>query len=448
MDVSNFLDSHPWAILPTVGEKLLAVQSPALEGNARASDAVSAFWTEQTSSPFALLPIRGIILPYTGAWASLWGGTCLDQLTDDFCKARDNPDVQTIVLAIDSPGGMITGVHAFSQLVFATRNIKPIMAVVSGLAASAAYWIAAAASQVWVDPTASVGSIGVMATYQDTAERDKKSGIQTLEIISSQSPYKRLDMTTESGRGQLQQHVDALAEVFVAAVAQYRSVPIDTVLSDFGQGGLVVGKAAVAQGLADQVHTFSDLSHHFFQHLRGEQTMSMPSSKVPFDQFIESEAYQRHKAAIKALLVEEIDTQVFYDQGFAAGVAAGKTEERARIEAVEAQSLPGHEALIQSLKFDGQTTGHEAAVQILAAEKAKQHAWQVDVAADAPAPLPPVLAEEIRAASLSLAEQCQKEWESSPELQAEFIDAAVYRAYREAEASGLIKRTSREKTTC
>jgi hypothetical protein len=47
----------------------------------------------------------------------------------------------------------------------------------------------------------------------------------------------------------------------------------------------------------------------------------------------------------------------------------GAESERARIQAVQEQSLPGHEALIQTLMFDGKTTGPGAAVQILAAEK-------------------------------------------------------------------------------
>ena len=54
------------------------------------------------------------------------------------------------------------------------------------------------------------------------------------------------------------------------------------------------------------------------------------------------------------------------------GREAGATAECERIQAVEAQSMPGHEQLIATLKFDGKTSGPEAAVQVLAAEKAKK----------------------------------------------------------------------------
>jgi ClpP class serine protease len=59
--------------------------------------------------------------------------------------------------------------------------------------------------------------------------------------------------------------VDDLAAIFVDAVALHRGVSADTVLSDFGQGGVFVGQHAVTAGLADRVGTF-------------EQTLSGPSA--------------------------------------------------------------------------------------------------------------------------------------------------------------------------
>jgi len=59
--------------------------------------------------------------------------------------------------------------------------------------------------------------------------------------------------------------------------------------------------------------------------------------------------------------------------GLAQGLAQGRTEgaaaERDRIAAVRAQTLPGHEALVDKLAADGQTTGPQAAAAVLAAER-------------------------------------------------------------------------------
>ena len=61
----------------------------------------------------------------------------------------------------------------------------------------------------------------------------------------------------------------------------------------------------------------------------------------------------------------------------------GATAERKRIQDVMAQSMKGHEELIATLAFDGKTTGPEAAVQVLAAEKGKLAKISKDLREDA-----------------------------------------------------------------
>ncbi|MBK6423882.1 MAG: S49 family peptidase [Gemmatimonadetes bacterium] len=94
----------------------------------------------------------------------------------------------------------------------------------------------------------------------DTRARDRAAGVEEIEIVSSQTPRKRDDdPTTDTGRAAVQATVDALAAVFLAAVARYRGVPEATVLADYGQGGVFVGEAAVLTGLADRLGTYETL---------------------------------------------------------------------------------------------------------------------------------------------------------------------------------------------
>lgn len=69
-------------------------------------------------------------------------------------------------------------------------------------------------------------------------------------------------------------------------------------------------------------------------------------------------------------------------------LAEGAAAERARIQAVEAQFLPGHEALVQQLKFDGMTTGPEAAAKIVEAERQSRKVALDQIRSDAPAAVP------------------------------------------------------------
>lgn len=67
---------------------------------------------------------------------------------------------------------------------------------------------------------------------------------------------------------------------------------------------------------------------------------------------------------------------------------AGAQAERDRINAVRSHSLPGHEALIEQLAFDGKTTGPEAAAAVLTAERTLRARAVQAHADDAPKPVP------------------------------------------------------------
>lgn len=122
-------------------------------------------------------------------------------------------------------------------------------------------------------------------------------------------------------------------------------------------------------------------------------------------------------------------------------VAQGAAAERARIQDVEAQALPGHEALIAQLKFDGATTGPMAAVAVLSAERAVAgDRAKAFYAAAAPA-LPHAAAPDAEQADagLSVEEQAKATWEKSEAIRAEFGAFDTYLAYAKAQAAGTVK---------
>lgn len=71
--------------------------------------------------------------------------------------------------------------------------------------------------------------------------------------------------------------------------------------------------------------------------------------------------------------IEQGARQAGHDEGYAKGkeegLASGSVTERERIKAIDALGLPGHEKLIEEMKYDGKTTASEAAIKVLAAEK-------------------------------------------------------------------------------
>jgi ClpP class serine protease len=200
----------------------------------------------------ATIPVRGMIFrhdtPLTRFIAAIFGGSITDALAADFGLAIRNPDVRQILLQVDSPGGHAAGIGELAHMIHASP--KPVVAYVGSLGASAAYYLASAASSVVVDPSAMLGSIGVVVGMA------KKRPTDPTEIVSSQSPHKRSDPETEAGRAKIQAVVDAMAAVFIADVARFRGTTPERVQSDFGQGGVKLGQDAVDAGMADHVGSY------------------------------------------------------------------------------------------------------------------------------------------------------------------------------------------------
>lgn len=253
--------SIPWAITPEALQQILEISTrehlPDFEAVAakRSRRMDGAEGVRLREGGVAVVPVTGPIFRYADFFTDISGGATIESLSKDFNAALNDPAVASIVLNIDSPGGEVAGVNEFAQMVFEARGRKPIVAYVDGLGASAAYWIASAADEIVADATAMIGSIGVVAAWPNP---DKKSA-REVEFVSSQSPKKRPNPNTESGKDQIQALVDDLADVFVETVARNRGVSVRTVLSDFGQGAVLVGQKAVEAGLADRLGSFEEV---------------------------------------------------------------------------------------------------------------------------------------------------------------------------------------------
>lgn len=175
--------------------------------------------------------------------------------------AAADPEVGTIVLDIDSPGGSVSGTAELADIVAQARTQKQVIAVANAEAASAAYWVASQASEIVITPSGMVGSIGVRMTYTDTTEKDAKDGVKR-EVISY-GKYKSEGVAgplTDETRAYLQSMAEAYGRAFESAVAKGRGVPVDTVRSEaFGQGRMKLARDAVASGMADRIATLDEV---------------------------------------------------------------------------------------------------------------------------------------------------------------------------------------------
>ena len=166
--------------------------------------------------------------------------------------ADEDPSVNKIRFHISSGGGHVTGVDATGQVIANLK--KPTEGVVSGMAASAAYWLATQMDKITMSsPTDFVGSIGVAIEFIDTSKREKAMGVERIILTSTDAPDKRLDLATEEGQGKVIEELDAIHEVFASRVAIGRNVSLDKINKDFGQGGVVIASQAKKVGMIDAI---------------------------------------------------------------------------------------------------------------------------------------------------------------------------------------------------
>ncbi len=403
--------TSPWAIVP---EKLIEIQNiyaTHLRGDKIDLKAIEAQLGKplenerkayENRNGVGIVRVEGVLARRVNMFTRISGGTSTEQMRAQFRQALTDPDASSIVLVIDSPGGTVDGTQEFAEEIFRARGKKPIKAVALGTIASAAYWIGAAADELYLaSDTTVAGSIGVVATHVDVSRAEDRMGIKTTEITAGK--YKRIASQyaplTQEGRASMQDMVDEIYTAFVRDVASFRKRSVDTVLEKMADGRIFIGNKAIAAGLADgfamELDVLSALQRGrmggFARRSIGSSGRQQEGASMNKEDIVKSltaeELKTMNPALAEALMAEgksvglaegidngKADAQAAghadgYAKGLEDGKVIGATAERERIKSVEAQALPGHTALIEQLKYDGKTTGPEAAVKILQVEK-------------------------------------------------------------------------------
>ena len=220
-----------------------------------AADPTSA--SRSKAGAIAVLPLQGTISHRMGLMSQISGGTSCEQFTGWLRAALSDPQVKSIIMDIDSPGGTVTGVQELADEIYQGRQQKPIIGVANGMAASAAYYLGSQASELVVSPSGEVGSIGVFAAHEDVSKALEGMGVKTTFISAGKyktegNPYEPL---SGEARDAMQAKVDAYYQQFVNAVARGRNTSADQVQSDFGQGRMVMAGPARRAGMVDRVAT-------------------------------------------------------------------------------------------------------------------------------------------------------------------------------------------------
>ncbi len=106
-----------------------------------------------------------------------------------------DPSVRTIDLVIDSPGGSVLGLPETADTIHAANRVKPVRAFVTGIAASAAYWLASQASTITLTPSGEVGSVGVLDLHADISKALDNAGVKITAVTAGEHKVERAPFT-------------------------------------------------------------------------------------------------------------------------------------------------------------------------------------------------------------------------------------------------------------
>lgn len=355
----NHAAGEPWAITESALNNILTIASRQNESievvSAKLGRELDNSYVTEIREGAAVIPVVGPLFRYANIFTAISGASSYEILAKDFTSALENPDVHSIILDIDSPGGEVNGCAEFASMIFEARGKKPIIAYASGDAASGAYWIASACDQIIASETSMLGSIGVVAVYRGSKDES------VLEIVSSQSPYKRLDPSSKDGKSRLQSRIDDLATVFIESIAKHRGVDPPTVIKDFGGGDVFIGKNAINSGLADDIGSLEQIINEHSNNqnpakLRGSSFLALEDSTMT-DKNHKTEASEGQVLSLESLktdypqLVEAIQTEIIASANDEASEQSVK-KERERIGAIiSSEAAKGREQLAQHLAF-------------------------------------------------------------------------------------------------
>ena len=200
----------------------------------------------------AVLPIHGP-LARKSAFRTTYG-----EISEQVAKAADDRKVRAILLDVDSPGGVVSGMHEAAAAVRTAALAKPTWAVANDYMASAAYGVASGASKVITTRYGTTGSIGTVLVHLDFSKQNEQLGVNPTYVVGGRKKaWANPDQPLAAEpRAELQALVDHHYLAFAGMVAEHRGLDLAKVLAT--EAGSYLPEEARALGLVDGVQGFDE----------------------------------------------------------------------------------------------------------------------------------------------------------------------------------------------
>jgi protease IV len=204
----------------------------------------------------ARISVKGILAHHSeSGFLSIQEQDMVNSILSQIKQAQNDKDVKGIILEIDSPGGTINAsdeiYHAIQS--FKKRNAKrKVVAFVQNTAASGAYYIAVGTDWIIAEPTAIIGSIGVIMQALNWNQLSEKLGISDITIKSGKNkdllnPFNKVQTNQVKS---LQVIVDKMYNRFLTIITANRDIDLQQ-LKPIADGSIYTTQQAIQLKLID-----------------------------------------------------------------------------------------------------------------------------------------------------------------------------------------------------
>jgi signal peptide peptidase SppA len=220
-----------WAIYPTALSAVTEAVKKAVTAGP-VEDAQRYGLPIQKIGKTAIVSMKGPMLKEAGFW-SLYGFAGSRDTANALKAAANDPDVESILWVVDSPGGSVDGLYELAETVKAVNAEKPITVQVDGMMASAAVYATAYADKIYAGPRDLVGSIGTRIMLYDYSQMFANAGIKAIPIDTGEHKSAGALGTeiTEEQQAEFQRIADGYFDDFMAVLRDGRGFN-DTELAD------------------------------------------------------------------------------------------------------------------------------------------------------------------------------------------------------------------------
>ena len=186
-------------------------------------------------------------------------GVGSEVLRKAFRTAARDENVKAVVVRIDSPGGSALASEVMWQAARRCAQKKPVIVSVGGMAASGGYYLASAGDKIYADPSAIVGSIGVVGGKIVVKDLFDKLGIhaETFSRGKNAGLFSMTEPWSDRQRKMVHNWMQQTYEQFTHRVMTMRGSKIKDI-DKVARGRIFLAKQAKALGMVDEIGGVED----------------------------------------------------------------------------------------------------------------------------------------------------------------------------------------------